>query len=165
MVNTPEQAKTVGNATRFPPMGTRSYGGLRHHSSPQDANDDVICVVMIETPEAVENADQIAATPGVDGLLLGPADLAVNMGLAPDPRGAHPAVFDAFVRVEAACRRHHRQAGLVAFNPSDARSVVERGATFVPLRSDLGHVAAGSAEDVRVIREIHGSSGGARSGQ
>jgi 2-keto-3-deoxy-L-rhamnonate aldolase RhmA len=78
------------------------------------------------------------------------------MGLTPDLRGAHPAVFEAFVQVEAACKRHHRRAGLVAFNPGDARSVVDRGATFVPLRSDLGHVAAGSAEDVRVIREIHG---------
>jgi 4-hydroxy-2-oxoheptanedioate aldolase len=163
MVSTPEQAKSVGSATRFPPMGTRSYGGLRHHSSPQDANDDVICVVMIETPEAVQNADEIASTPGVDGLLLGPADLAVNMGLTPDLRGAHQAVFDAFVQVEAACKRHRRQAGLVAFNPGDARSVVERGATFVPLNSDLGHVAAGCAQDVRVIREIHDSPGGARS--
>jgi 4-hydroxy-2-oxoheptanedioate aldolase len=157
MVSTPEQARTVGQATRFPPQGTRSYGGLRHHASPADANEDVICVVMIETPEAVANADAIAATPGVDGLLLGPADLAVNMGLTPDLRGAHSVVFDAFVQVEAACRRHGRQAGLVAFNPGDAKSVVERGATFVPLRSDLGHVVAGSAEDVRIIREIHGS--------
>lgn len=158
MVSTPEQARAVGRATRFPPEGTRSYGGLRHHGSPAEANEDVICVVMIETPEGVANADAIAATPGVDGILLGPADLALNLGFAPDPRAAHPAVFDAFVQVEAACKRHGRQAGLVAFNADDARAVVERGATFVPLRSDLGHVAAGSAEDVRIIREIHGSS-------
>jgi 4-hydroxy-2-oxoheptanedioate aldolase len=164
MVSTTEQAKTVASATRFPPAGSRSYGGLRGYSSLQESNDDVICVVMIETPEGVQNADAIASTPGVDCLLLGPADLAVNMGLAPDLRGAHPDVFDAFVQVEAACRRHGRAAGLVAFNPADARSVVERGATFVPLRSDLGHIAAGSAEDVGVIREIHGSSSPGRSG-
>jgi 4-hydroxy-2-oxoheptanedioate aldolase len=109
---------------------------------------------MIETPEGVKNADEIASTPGIDGLLLGPADLAVNMGLSPNLGGAHPAVFEAFDQVAAACKRHGRQAGLVAFNASDAKTVVGRGATFVPIRSDLGHVATGCAEDVRAIRAL-----------
>ena len=154
MVSTAEQARTFGAATRFPPRGTRSYGSLRHHASPEEANDDVICIVMIETLEGVKNADDIATTPGVDGLLLGPVDLAVNMGLSPDAGSTHPAVFEAFDQVAAACKRHGRQAGLVATTSSDARAVVGRGATFVPIRSDLGHVAVGSAEDVRAIRDL-----------
>ena len=85
MVNSAQQAAAVVDATRFPPLGNRSFGGRR----PIDVLDreyylgyEPILVVQIETPEAVDRADEIAATDGVDALLLGADDLKIQMGIS-----------------------------------------------------------------------------------
>ena len=88
LVNTPEEAARAAGATRYPPVGFRSngpnrvifYGGADYV---ENANDEIICLVMIETLEAISNIEAIAATPGIDGFFIGPGDLAMSMGLTP----------------------------------------------------------------------------------
>ena len=88
MVNTPEEAAAAGLACRYAPQGNRSIGGSRAAlASGMDdyvkhANDEIICLVMIETRQALENVEDIAAAPGIDGLYIGPSDLSLDMGVS-----------------------------------------------------------------------------------
>ena len=76
-------------ACRYPPHGIRSYGLIRASSviigskDPEDLAREVLCIVIVETREGLENAEEIAATPGIDGIYIGPADLALSLGLTP----------------------------------------------------------------------------------
>ena len=89
MVGSADEAAAAAEACHFPPRGRRSVGPLRgtltRASDRLDALDEAACVVMIETPEGIRNADAIAATPGVDAIYIGPGDLALGsraVGLA-----------------------------------------------------------------------------------
>ena len=118
-VDTKEEAQRVANACRYPPAGKRSMGGalaqLGFASMPvgdaaRIVNDETMVVVMIESPQGVANADEIAATKGVDALLIGTNDLCFEMGIPGqfnDPR-----VADAYKKVIAACRKHGKFPGM-----------------------------------------------------
>ncbi len=113
------QAKRVADACRFPPVGKRSMGGglqqVGFASMPigetaRIVNEETLVVVMIESPQAVANADEIAAVKGVDALLIGTNDLCFEMGIPgqfDDPR-----VADAYKKVIAACRKHGKFPGM-----------------------------------------------------
>ena len=88
MVNTVDQAEAVGGACRYAPVGARSLGpiGAGARYGPKyisGANENIAVIPMIETVEAVANVGKIAATPGVDALFIGPADLSMTLGLPP----------------------------------------------------------------------------------
>jgi 4-hydroxy-2-oxoheptanedioate aldolase len=118
-VDTKEEAQRVANACRYPPVGKRSMGGalaqLGFASMPVGeaarlVNDETLVVVMIESPQGVANADEIASTKGVDALLIGTNDLCFEMGIPGqfnDPR-----VKDAYTKVIAACRKHGKFPGM-----------------------------------------------------
>jgi 4-hydroxy-2-oxoheptanedioate aldolase len=88
MVNTYEEAEAAGRACRYAPRGCRSIAGNRPTLSEpleeyvQRANDEVICLVMVETTKALENVKAIARAPEIDGLYIGPSDLSLDMGLS-----------------------------------------------------------------------------------
>jgi 2-keto-3-deoxy-L-rhamnonate aldolase RhmA len=112
-VDTAEQARTMVDAFRFPPLGHRSIGGAYPHfafasrpvSEVVDGLDKATLVIaMIETPRAVANADQIAAVPGLDVLLIGTNDLCLEMGIP--GQLDHERVRMAFDSVLGACRNH-----------------------------------------------------------
>jgi 2-keto-3-deoxy-L-rhamnonate aldolase RhmA/NAD(P)-dependent dehydrogenase (short-subunit alcohol dehydrogenase family) len=88
MVDTADQARAVVRAAKYPPQGGRSGGGTRpmldYKTYMASANAELIVAVMIETAEAVANAAEIAAVPGVDMLFIGPFDLAMSIGTFPD---------------------------------------------------------------------------------
>jgi hypothetical protein len=118
-VDTAEEAATVARAYRFPPVGERSWGGPPfayglHAPNPAEAqaelNREILVACMIETPEAVRNADAIAAVPGVDVLMFGTSDLTATMGI-PGQIG-HPDVRKAYEAVGAACRTHGKVMGM-----------------------------------------------------
>ncbi|HKU46388.1 MAG TPA: aldolase/citrate lyase family protein [Burkholderiales bacterium] len=112
-------AKRVADACRYPPVGKRSMGGalaqLGFASMPVGeasklVNEETLVVVMIESPEGVANADAIAATKGVDALLIGTNDLCFEMGIP--GQFNDPKVKDAYTRVIAACRKHGKFPGM-----------------------------------------------------
>ena len=89
-VRTPEEARAIVSAARYPPQGTRSWGPLRASGYTFDnedyfnrANDNILVTLIIETKEAVENIEAIARVPGIDVLYLGPWDLCLSLGLNP----------------------------------------------------------------------------------
>ncbi|MFO0292310.1 MAG: HpcH/HpaI aldolase family protein [Rhodospirillales bacterium] len=114
-VDTPEEARAIADAYRYPPVGHRSivgglpqvaYASLPIGEAAATINAATLVAVMIETPKAVANADAIAAVPGIDMLLMGCSDLTLEMGIPgqfEDPR-----LVAAIETVIAACRRHGR---------------------------------------------------------
>src|SRR5687767_7554398 len=114
-----QEARRVADACRYPPTGKRSMGGglpqlgfapLAVGEQARIANEETLVVVMIESPQGVANAEEIAATPGVDALLIGTNDLCFEMGIPGqfnDPR-----VAEAYRKVIAACRRHGKFPGM-----------------------------------------------------
>ena len=92
--NAAEAARAV-DACRYPPHGHRSYGPIRAElvmgSTALDVlGGDALCFAMIETRDGLDNLDEIAATPGLDGLYIGPSDLSIALGLPPRPVAGDP---------------------------------------------------------------------------
>src|SRR5437868_520527 len=118
-VDTASDAQRVANACRYPPVGKRSMGGglqqLGFASLPVgDAariiNEETLVVVMIESPQAVENADAIAAVRGIDALLIGTNDFCIESGIP--GQFNDPKVADAYKKVIAACKKHGKFPGM-----------------------------------------------------
>jgi 2-keto-3-deoxy-L-rhamnonate aldolase RhmA len=107
----------------------------------KQANDNLLTVVQIETKEAVNRAEEIAAVEGVDVLFIGPLDLSVNLGRAGNYE--HPEFSQAMDRVAAACRSHNKACGILVPNLEFLEAWIAKGFTFLVVGSDGGCVAGG----------------------
>jgi 4-hydroxy-2-oxoheptanedioate aldolase len=153
MVDTPDDARALVAATKFPPVGRRSWGPAQAAAllglSPPDylarANGLVRVFAMIETAAALDAVEAIAATAGLDGLFVGPYDLSISLlsGAAADPR--HESVERALARVLAAARAHGISAGLYCSDAAEAGRRQQAGFTFLSTGSDVSVLKAGVA--------------------
>ena len=118
-VDTPEEAREIADKLRYPPRGHRSVGGADaqfDYTPPplgemtKAIDEQMLLTVMIETPKAVENAEAIAAVPGIDCLLVGSSDLSMELGI-PGDRG-HAKIQESVDKVVAACRKHGKWPGM-----------------------------------------------------
>jgi len=157
-VQTAEEARAAVAATRYPPEGVRGvavthranrYGRTRDYF--KRANAEICVVVQIETRLALKNLEAIAAVDGVDGLFIGPSDLAAALGHLGD--SAHPevrtAIDDALRRIGAA----GRAPGILAPVEADARHWLEAGCTMLAVGSDAGLLARHSEELAKRFRK------------
>jgi 4-hydroxy-2-oxoheptanedioate aldolase len=155
LVDTPEQAKMVADACHLPPRGTRSWGVGRARIYGDDyfdwINDQVWVGVQIESITAVENAEAIMATPGIDGCWAGPADLALSMGLDPRTAGSDERHARALERILQACRNTGKAPGLACPSPSEARRRADEGWQFLTAGSDVGFLLAGAKEGLKTL--------------
>jgi 4-hydroxy-2-oxoheptanedioate aldolase len=150
MVDTAEQAAEVVAAVRYPPRGRRGVGSALARSARWNrvegylANADahVSLIVQVETVEGVRNAAEIAAVDGVDGVFVGPADLAASMGLL--GQQTHPDVVAAVTRTFEAVRSSGTPVGVNAFDPDAAQHYLDAGASFVVVGADVTLLARGS---------------------
>ena len=146
MVESAEEAAAAVAACRYAPEGIRSFGALR-----AGAGERPLCLVMIETRAGLEHAAAIAATPGLDGIYVGPSDLALSLGLQPTLRLEHPPVLEALATVHAACA----DAGIVAgVHCLAAEDVAEQRERFAMLTAggDAMHLQAALAAALRTAR-------------
>lgn len=142
-VQSADEARRAVASTRYPPEGTRGVA-VTHRASRYGtvdryldrANDNITVIVQIESPAAVDAVDEIADVPGVDGLFVGPSDLAAGFGHRGD--SAHPDVQAAIARVFECAAAHGKAAGTLAPVDADARRYLDMGATFLAVGSDLG---------------------------
>ena len=138
-VSTAEKARDLVNAVKFPPIGDRGLDNAGFDSAYRQtedareylewANRETFLAVQIETPEAVENVDAIAAVPGVDLLFVGPGDLGLRYGLDGDESGER--LEAAFERVAAASRNHGVPWACPTSSPGDMKHRREQGASFL----------------------------------
>jgi 2-keto-3-deoxy-L-rhamnonate aldolase RhmA len=143
-VDTVEQARRLVDAFRFQPMGHRSTGGPPAQfgyrppaalETQRTLNAEILVIPMIETPEAVENADKIAALDGIDALLIGTNDLTLEMGIA--GQVGHERVRAAYQKVADACRRHNKVLGMGGvYDQEVASRYIGMGARLILAGSD-----------------------------
>lgn len=142
-VESAEQARAAVASTRYPPRGIRgvsvSQRGNRYGTAPdylKIVDDNIAVMVQIESRGGLEAIDAITAVDGVDGLFVGPQDLAAALGHLGNP--AHPDVQKAIRHIIERARAGGKAAGTLAPVEADARRYMEWGATFVAVGSDLG---------------------------
>ena len=154
LVDNSDQAALAARATRYPPDGNRSFGPVRSYYSAAAADAPrPLCFVMIETVGAMANLDAIAATPGVDGLFVGPVDLGLSMGLGLGGALAFPErVMAAVEEVVSFCVARGLVAGCPAFGMDNAKMLFERGVQFVPLGSDASLLRRAATADLAQAR-------------
>jgi len=159
-VDNADEARAMVDAFKFAPLGHRSVGGAypQFGFAPvpvaevvSGLNDATLVVAMIETPRAVENAERIAAVPGVDVLLMGTNDLCLEMGIPgklEDERVA--AAIDTVV---AACRKHGKWPGLGGvYSRELMKRYLGRGMRFVLAGNDISLLLAAAQEQASFAR-------------
>jgi 4-hydroxy-2-oxoheptanedioate aldolase len=157
MVNSRAEAEKAAGAAKYFPLGYRSNGANRaRYYAGSDyfahANDEIICLAMIETTEAIERLEEIATTPGVDGFYVGPTDLAITMGLPPMLDHKDPRHVEAVQKVADAARKHGLQCGIHTTGPEEARRRFEQGYNLCPLGADVGFVTMGARRALEQFR-------------
>lgn len=148
-VNTAEEARQAVTSMRYPPAGNRGLAKInRGNAFGADfedyfstINDNLLMVVQIETPTALEHVEEIAAVDGVDVLFVGPLDLTANLGIL--QQYDHPKFRDALTRVATASRNAGKAAGIHLMGPEQVEEMVAAGFTFIAAGSDRGMLAAG----------------------
>ncbi len=156
-VDTAEQARAFVSACRFPPTGIRSYGPARAalHGDPgyvRHADATVLTWAMVESATSLANLDEILSVPGLDGIYLGPNDLALSLGEAPGPVISAAAVQAAIGRVLAAAHAAGKVTGLFCADIADARRWGEAGFDLVTPGNDIGILRAALAERIAAVR-------------
>jgi 4-hydroxy-2-oxoheptanedioate aldolase len=155
MVDTREDAESAARATRYPPMGQRSWGWGRARAYGDDypdwINDQLFIAVQIESVKAVENAEAIMSTPGIDGCWIGPGDLALSMGIDPRKAGEDDRHARALESVLQACKNTGKIPGLAAFDPDSARRRADQGFQYLTAGSDMGFMLAGAKAGLKTL--------------
>jgi len=166
MVSSREDAELAVTFCRYPPLGTRGFSPTRASRYFQDleqyaatANGQISLIVQIETPQAVGNIEAILATSGIDGIFIGPSDLASFMNLA--ARTNHPEVERVVGQlIDSACA-HSMPFGLPTWTPEECLSYVKRGARLLTLGSDLHFLANSGRSGLAGIRQLLAANPGA----
>jgi 4-hydroxy-2-oxoheptanedioate aldolase len=156
-VDDPDDAAAFVKACRYPPAGIRSFGpsrGLLYGGPDYAAHADstVLAWAMIESRSALDNLDAILATPGLDGVYVGPNDLALSLGETPAAPRVSQAVLTALAEVAVAARRHGRWAGVFCADATLAHQMVEMGYHLVTPGNDVGVIRAAARERIAHVR-------------
>ncbi len=147
---------------RYPPVGHRSVTGalpqLGFKPTPLAEatvaiNRETLLVVMLESPQAIARADEIAAVPGVDALLIGTSDLTMEMGIP--GQIDHPDIAKAYEAVVAACRKHGKHPGMGGvYDPPLMQRYIEIGARLILGGNDLPLLMAAATERSKTLRAM-----------
>lgn len=157
MVNNRAEAERAVAACRYPPDGQRSYGPIRAavyggNGYAAEANSQIACIVMIETAEGIENLEEIVGTPGLDGVYIGPSDLALALGLPPAGDNENPIHVETVSRIWSACQAQGVAAGIHTSSLKFTRRYLDQGFNFVTLGSDARFMARAAAAQLAVAR-------------
>jgi 2-keto-3-deoxy-L-rhamnonate aldolase RhmA len=160
-VDTAAEAREVVERLKYPPIGHRSMGGIGPHYGLRTAstgeaarvlNAANLTVVMLETPTAIANADEIAAVPGVDVLLIGTNDLCAEMGIPGD--FGNDRVADAYGRMIEACRKAGKFPGMAGiYNETIMPRYIGMGARFILSGQDTAFMMAGAQSRTGFLRK------------
>ena len=167
MVETRAQAEALVRAMRYPPGGVRGVGAALARASAYNripdylatANDQACLLVQIESRAGLAALDEIASVEGVDGVFIGPADLAADMGHLGQP--GHPQVQEEVQAAILRLRSHGKAAGILTADQRLARRYLDLGASFVAVGHDVGLIANGAAALAAAFKSDTGVLAGA----
>lgn len=162
IVNTPAEARGVAEYGKFPPLGLRGFNlgsrGMKYtvggtiEERLAEANAETILLVQIETVQAVENAEAIIATPGIDGILVGPGDLSSSMGI-PGQWG-NPDLMASCVKVLEMAKRMGKVTATVCPTPEMTKRWQEIGVNLLCIGSDVGLLREGLTAKLKAVKAL-----------
>lgn len=158
MIQSAADARRAVDACLYPPAGSRSFGpvrvGLRDGPGYfATANARVAVIPMIETAQALEEVEAIAATPGVDALFVGPFDLSIALGLPPGDNDGEP-VFDAAIARITAAAKASGVATAVLSNAKVAPLRLKQGFQMVSVVTDINALTLAARADLDAVRRV-----------
>lgn len=160
LVRTAAEAEAIVRATRYPPQGTRSFGGLRASHFTFDnqdyfyrANDNLLVTLIIETKEAIENIEAIAAVPGIDVLMFGYYDLCLSFGLDP-MKQPYPQIDAITERVLEMSRKTGVTIGAGANTPDGVNDLLKQGFRYLSYGPDYALLANAVRPGIARFREL-----------
>jgi 4-hydroxy-2-oxoheptanedioate aldolase len=157
-VNTVDEAKQVVSGMRYPPHGIRGVAkmvraagfGKHFDEYSSHANESIVGMAQIESTEALQHLDEIAAVDGVDVLFIGPADLSMAMGIF--NQFDHPSFKDAVKSTVRAAQKAGKATGIMIFNPDDYATYLNMGLRVIACGSDGTFVADGARRMVEKLQ-------------
>ena len=167
MINNAADARQFAAAAKYPPLGERSFGPPRatmlQGQMPATeylpaANSGTLTLAMIETPEALANAEAIAATPGIDALFIGPYDLSTSLSAGKAQDINAPEVDKAIDQICAAALKAVKIPGIYCRDASRALDMVKRGFRFVTVGSDFSLMRESLAASLKTLAVARGGS-------
>ncbi|HET6865396.1 MAG TPA: aldolase/citrate lyase family protein [Solirubrobacteraceae bacterium] len=164
LIDNADEARKAVESCRYPPLGRRSYGPVRAElvmgsAAPEEVGGDALCIAMIETSDGIENLEDIAATPGLDGLYIGPSDLSIALGLPPGRLTGElgedrKALADAIERIRQACESNGLIAGIHCGSGAAAEKYARQGFRLITVGVDTSLYRA------TIGRELSAARGG-----
>jgi 4-hydroxy-2-oxoheptanedioate aldolase len=162
MINTRQQAEQLVQDCKYPPVGIRSFGPTRANFSVSsnyfyEANEGTFCLAMIETQEAFDNLDEIASTPGLDGLYIGTADLTIGLNqgkLVPGFDRKEPDMIESKKKILEAAHKHGKVACLHCGTPEYAAQATDWGFDLVTITNDVRLLAGAAGAHVKKFKEL-----------
>ena len=153
------EAEAVVKATRYPPIGRRSwstprgllYGGPDYFTR---AADEIMVVAMLETAAGVQNARQIMAVEGVDACFVGPNDLSISLGYSPEATPLSPEVEKAIETVKSGAAAEGKAAGIQTYTATALNERLQQGFTFVGLSTDIRFLSTAAKSAVSEVKRI-----------
>jgi 2-keto-3-deoxy-L-rhamnonate aldolase RhmA len=165
-VDTQEEAESVMKAVRFPPMGERGmnlmgvhtgYGKASGEEYVKSTHAETLLLVQIESDRGIANLDKILSVDGVDGAVIGRADLSTDLGLP--GQTSHPEVVRRVERMIAACQQHKKIPGLLVQDVASAQEWIAKGIRLVPYANEVSLLISGGAQAVAEIRSFAKAKG------
>jgi 4-hydroxy-2-oxoheptanedioate aldolase len=155
MIESADQAAAAVAATRYPPVGIRSFGPLRASlgHDPAALQSRVSVFAMIETAAALSGLEQICAVDGLTGIYIGPADLAISMGVDVGGATRHPEVLDAIVWIHRVATDAGLVTGIHASDGETGRAMAQLGFRMITLAAESQALRRGAAEHLREATE------------
>lgn len=160
-VSTKEEAENAVRACKYPLEGIRGIApspraggyGMNGTNYLENANEQIVVMTAVETPEAVKNIDGIVSTIGLDGIFIGPMDLATSMGYFCNPKAEE--VQKAIAKIEKTVLDSDKFLGTVANSFEQAQELYEKGYSFVIVMSDSTSLAKLAMENVKKFRDTY----------
>jgi 4-hydroxy-2-oxoheptanedioate aldolase len=155
------EAREVVRWAKFAPQGTRGFDGgnpdmpyctMDFTQYIRQANDETWIIIQIEDPQALSQVEEIAAVPGVDAVMLGPADFSILSGIP--GQFDHPKIHDALLQLKAACDKHGKAWGAPAGNPQRIKQLLDLGARWTTCGCDLIWVKTGLEQAKRDLAAL-----------
>lgn len=160
LVRTAAEAEAIVRATRYPPQGTRSFGGLRashftfdNHDYFYRANDNLLVTLILETREAIENINEIAAVPGIDVLMFGYYDLCLSYGLDP-MKQPYPQIDEITAQVMELGKKTGITIGAGANTPDGVNKLLSDGARMIAYGPDYALISNAVKPGITRFREL-----------
>ena len=141
------------------PVGHRSFGPIRAamyggRGYAREANDQIACVAMVETADGIANLDEIASTPGLDGIYIGPSDLGYALGLSPTTGSQDQKHIDTVELIRATCVKHGIAAGIHTGSLDATTRYLEPGFNLVTFGTDSAFLAGAASAQLAQAKDV-----------